>query len=57
MAEPPSLGAANVTAAWALPSVATTLVGAPGIVDGITEFEAELEVLLPLMFVATTVKV
>jgi hypothetical protein len=58
IAEPPLLaGAVNVTVASAFPGVAVPIVGAPGIVDGVTEFEAELAKLLPLAFVAITVKV
>ena len=40
--------------------MAVPIVGAPGTVEGaegVTEFEAELGKLLPLAFVATTVKV
>jgi hypothetical protein len=40
-----------------LPFVAVPIVGAPGTVAGVTEFEAELSKLLPLVFVAITVKV
>src|ERR1035437_7765752 len=58
IADPPLLaGAVNVTETWASPSVAVPIVGAPGTVEGVTEFEAELGKLLPLAFVATTVKV
>jgi hypothetical protein len=56
--EPPSLvGAVNVTVAWVIPAVAVPIVGAPGTVEGVTEFEAELGRLVPLAFVAVTVKV
>ena len=56
--DPPLLaGAVNVTEAWALPFVAVPIVGAPGTVEGVTVFEAELAELLPLAFVANTVKV
>ena len=58
IAEPPSLtGAVKVTEAWAFPFVAVPIVGAPGTDEGVTEFEAELAGLLPLAFVAITVKV
>jgi hypothetical protein len=40
-----------------LPFVAVPIVGAPGTVAGVTEFEAELAKLLPSAFVAITVKV
>ena len=59
--DPPLLaGAVNVIVACAFPFVAVPIVGAPGTVEGavgVTEFEAELGKLLPLAFVATTVKV
>jgi hypothetical protein len=58
IAEPPSLvGAVNVTVACAFPFVAIPIVGAPGTVVGVTEFEAELAGPGPLAFVAVTVKV
>ena len=58
IAEPPLLaGAVNVTVTCAFPSVAVPIVGAPGVVEGITEFEAALAGLLPVAFVATTTKV
>jgi hypothetical protein len=50
-------GAVNVTEACAFPFVAVPIVGAPGTDKGVTEFEAELSALLPLAFVANTVKV
>ena len=37
--------------------MAVPIVGAPGTAEGVTEFEAELGKLLPLAFVAITVKV
>jgi hypothetical protein len=37
--------------------VAVTLVGAPGTVDGTTEFELDDEILIPTLFVAVTVNV
>jgi len=60
IAEPPLLvGAVNVIEAWAFPAVAVPIVGAPGTVVGgvgVTEFEGELAGLLPIAFVAITVK-
>ena len=56
--EPPLLtGAVNATTAWVFPAVAVPIIGAPGTVDGITEFEAILGELLPFELVAITVKV
>jgi hypothetical protein len=40
-----------------LPAVAVTPVGASGTTTGITEFEAAEDTLVPLAFVAVTVKV
>jgi hypothetical protein len=40
-----------------LPATAVTLVGAPGIVAGVTAAEADEATELPTAFVATTVKV
>ena len=58
MAEPPLLaGAVKVMEAWAFPAVAVPMVGAPGTVAGVTEFEAELAVPVPIAFVALAVKV
>jgi hypothetical protein len=58
IADPPLLaGAVNATEAWAFPFVAVPIVGAPGTVEGVTEFEAALGKLLPVAFVAITVKV
>ena len=58
MAEPPLLaGAVNVTIACPFPFVAVPIVGAPGTVEGITEFEAELAGPEPFAFVAVTVNV
>jgi len=58
IAEPPSLaGAVNVTVARVFPAVAVPIVGAPGTVEGVTGFEAELAGPVPLAFVAVTVKV
>ncbi len=50
-------GAVKVTVAWPLPPTAVTLVGAPGIVAGVTEFEALEAVLVPIAFTAVTVNV
>jgi hypothetical protein len=58
IAEPPLLaGAVNVTVACAFPAVAVPIVGAPGTVDGVTEFDAELAGPVPLALVAVTVNV
>ena len=55
---PPLLaGATNATLAEVFPAVATTPVGAPGTVTGITADEAADATELPTAFVATTVKV
>jgi hypothetical protein len=42
--------------ACVFPFVADILVGTPGTVDGVTEFEAALAGPVPLAFVAVTVK-
>jgi hypothetical protein len=56
IAEPPSLaGAVNDTVACALPPVAVPIVGAPGIVAGVTLFEAADAGPVPTPFVAVTV--
>jgi hypothetical protein len=58
IAEPPLLaGAVNVIVACAFPAVAVPIVGAPGTVEGVKEFEAALAGPVPLAFVAVTVKV
>ena len=57
MAEPPSKGAVQETVASPFPFVAVTPVGAPGMVTGVTEEEAEDADELPAAFIATTVKV
>ena len=58
IAEPPLLtDAVNITVAWAFPAEAVPIVGAPGTVVGVTEFEGELAALFPIAFVAVTVKV
>jgi hypothetical protein len=50
-------GAINATLAWALPAVATGLVGAPGTVIGVTDPDATEATEFPAALVATTVKV
>ena len=56
--EPPvDDGALQVTVACVLPAVAVTLIGAPGMVAGVTALEAEEAALLPLVLVAVTVNV
>jgi hypothetical protein len=58
IADPPLLaGAVNVIVAEPFPAVAETLVGAPGVVAGVTEFEVAEAVLVPVAFVAVTVNV
>jgi hypothetical protein len=58
MALPPfDKGALKVTVAWVLPAVALTAVGTPGVVYGVTAFEAPEARLLPWAFAAVTVKV
>jgi hypothetical protein len=47
----------NVTVALPFPYTAETLVGDPGAVAGVTEFDAVDETLVPIAFVAVTVKV
>ena len=55
---PPVLdGATKATLAEAFPAVATTLVGAPGTVAGVTADDAAEAAELPTAFVATTVNV
>jgi len=54
-APPENDGALHVTSALALPMVALTLVGAPGIAAGITLADADDAGLSPMAFVATTV--
>ena len=57
MALPPSdAGAVHETVAWALPAVAETAVGAPGIVIGVTKLDGVDAALEPTALVATTVK-
>ena len=58
IADPPSdVGALQESAAWAFPGTAIALVGAPGIVRGVTALEAIDESELPAALIATTVKV
>ena len=58
IALPPSLaGATNATLAEVFPAVATTPVGAPGTVAGVTADEAADATELPTAVVAITVKV
>ena len=54
---PVEAGAINVTLAWALPAVATGLVGAPGTVLGVTAADATEATEFPATLVATTVNV
>ena len=56
--DPPLLtGGVNEIVAWPSPAVAVTLVGASGIVEGVTELEALDAVLVPIELVAVTVNV
>ena len=61
ISDPPLLvGGVNVIEACAFPAVAVPIIGASGTVigaEGMTEFETELALLVPLAFVAVTVKV
>jgi hypothetical protein len=58
IADPPSLtGAVNVTVAWTLPRVAVPMVGAPGVVAGVTLLDAADGAPAPTALVAVTVKV
>jgi hypothetical protein len=57
IAEPPSLPGVNEIVAWPFPEVAVPMVGASGVVDGVTELLVAEEILVPLVFVAVTVKV
>ena len=54
---PVEAGAVNATLAWALPAVATGLVGAPGTVLGVTAADAAEATEFPAALVATTEKV
>jgi hypothetical protein len=58
MALPPlDDGALHDTAAWVLPAVALTSVGAPGVVTGVIALDALDAELAPAPFVAVTVNV
>jgi hypothetical protein len=58
MGVPPLLtGAVKLTLAVVLPGVATTLVGLPGTLNGVTLFEGAEAAPGPAAFVATTVNV
>ena len=58
IAEPPfETGAVKVTVASPLPRTAVTLVGAPGVVAGVTALLADEAEPVPTAFVAVTVKV
>ena len=58
IALPPLLaGAVKVTLAWALPAVAVPMVGAPGVVAGVTLFDAAEAAPVPTALVAVTVNV
>jgi hypothetical protein len=58
IAAPPSLaGAEKLTVACVLAATAETLVGAPGVVAGVTADEALEALPVPALFVAVTVKV
>ena len=50
-------GALKLIVACVLVATAVTLVGAPGVVAGVTEFDAVDAVLVPTEFVAVTVNV
>jgi hypothetical protein len=58
IAEPPlETGGVNVTVACPLPPVAVPIVGASGTVAGVTELLVAEAILVPIAFVAVTVKV
>jgi hypothetical protein len=58
MGEPPlSLEAVNVTVAWPFPADASISVGALGVANGVTLFEAAEAAPVPTALVAVTVKV
>ena len=58
ISDPPLLvGGVNVIEVCPFPAVAVPIIGASGTVEGVTEFEAELDALVPLAFIAVTVKV
>jgi hypothetical protein len=50
-------GGVNATLALAFAAVAVPIVGAPGTVAGVTEFDAPEAAPVPALFVAVTVKV
>lgn len=50
-------GGVNVTVACPIPAVAVPIVGALGSVEGVTEFDALEEALVPRALVAVTVNV
>jgi hypothetical protein len=54
---PVEAGALKATLTWALPAVATGLVGAPGTVIGVTAPDATEATEFPAALVATTVNV
>jgi hypothetical protein len=55
---PPLLaGGVNATLALALPAVAVPIVGAPGIVAGVTLLEVDEDAPVPVLLVAVTVNV
>ena len=54
---PLEAGAVKDTVAWALPAVAVPIVGAPGVVAGVTMLEAAEAGLVPKALVAFTVNV
>ena len=56
-APPVDPGAVKLTVADTFPPVAVPIVGAPGTVTGVTEFEAADAAPVPALFVAVTVNV
>jgi hypothetical protein len=50
-------GAVQMTVACVLPALAATVVGTPGAVDGVTEFDAVDCALVPTLLVAVTLNV
>ena len=58
ISDPPlDAGAVHVTTAWLLPANAETLVGAPGVVAGVTALDATETGLVASAFMAVTVNV
>jgi hypothetical protein len=55
--DPPFPGAVHDSPTEALPDVVVKPVGTAGVVDGVTEFDAELDADIPIAFVAVTVNV